>query len=207
MIILDVISLITLGIIVGLSGAMIPGPLLAFTVFDTLKKKRVTGHMIIAGHAIWELGVILLILAGFGWIITKNQPIIYVIGGLVLALTGGNMIRNREGGLVMKSSKMDSSFFGGLFYTAFNPTQPPWWATAGLALLLKGIEVMDMMGVIMVTLGHWASDFTYYIIVSFVVNRQGRYTNPYQKEISLILGVFIILLSIYFLQQGLQSIL
>jgi threonine/homoserine/homoserine lactone efflux protein len=49
---LDVLSLLFLGLIVGLSGAMIPGPLLAFTVFDTLKKDRVTGHLIIIGHAI-----------------------------------------------------------------------------------------------------------------------------------------------------------
>ena len=55
-----------MGFIVGLSGAILPGLLLAFTVFDTSRKRRVTGHAIILGHALWELGVILVILLGFG---------------------------------------------------------------------------------------------------------------------------------------------
>ena len=202
--IFDVLSLISIGFLVGLSGAMIPGPLLAFTIFDTSRKGRVTGHKIVVGHALWEFGIILLILLGFGWIVIRNKSIIYVLGGLVLVLMGAGMIRDRRGGIAMKDSKVASSLLGGLFYTAFNPTQPPWWATAGLALLLKGAELMGVAGVVLVTLGHWLSDFAYYIFISFVVHRQGRYIGPRQREVSIILGVFVALLGIYFLTQGLQ---
>lgn len=45
-----------MGFIVGLSGAILPGPLLAFTVFDTSRKRRVTGHAIILSHALWSWG-------------------------------------------------------------------------------------------------------------------------------------------------------
>ena len=52
--IVEFFTLLALGLMVGFSGAIIPGPLLAFTVFDTSRKKKITGPRIILGHAIWE---------------------------------------------------------------------------------------------------------------------------------------------------------
>lgn len=199
----EVLALLSLGFVVGLSGAVIPGPLLAFTVFDTSRKRRITGHAIILGHALWEFGIILIILLGFEGIITQNKLVIYVIGGLALALMGISMIRSKSGEITMESSRVSSSLVGGVFYTAFNPTQPPWWATAGLALLLKGIEIMGIMGVVIVTAGHWLSDFAYYVFVSFMVYRHEKYINPHQREISILLGIFMASLGTYFLAQGL----
>jgi len=202
----EVLALLSLGFVVGLSGAIIPGPLLAFTVFDTSRKRRITGHAIILGHALWELGIILIILLGFGGIIAENRLVIYVIGGLALVLMGVGMIRSKGGEIKMESSRVSSSLVGGIFYTAFNPTQPPWWATAGLALLLKGVEIMGVVGVVIVTLGHWLSDFAYYIFVSLMVHRHEKYINPRQREISVLLGVFMALMGAYFLIQGLQQL-
>jgi len=56
---LNFLVLISLGFVIGLSGAIIPGPLLAFTVFDTSRKRSITGHFIIFGHVVWELIIIL----------------------------------------------------------------------------------------------------------------------------------------------------
>ncbi len=200
----EFLALISIGLMVGLSGAVIPGPLLAFTVLDTSKKGRVTGHYVIIGHVLWEFAIILLILVGFGWIIEGNSQIIYLAGGLVLAIMGIGMIRRRTGEVEMERSRVNSSLGGGLFYTAFNPTHPPWWATAGLALLLKGLEVMGILGVVLVTIGHWTSDFAYYIFVSFIVHRHKRFVNPRQRQISISLGLFMTALGIYFLTQGLK---
>jgi threonine/homoserine/homoserine lactone efflux protein len=201
----EVLALLFLGFLAGLSGAIIPGPLLAFTVFDTSRKQKITGHMIILGHAIWELGIVLIILVGFGGIIAQYELFIYVIGGLALALMGISMIRSKSGEIKMEASRVSSSLFGGIFYTAFNPTQPPWWATAGLALLLRGIEIMGVIGVVIVTIGHWLSDFAYYVFVSFMVHRHEKYINPRQREISILLGIFMAVLGVYFLVQGLQK--
>jgi len=198
-VLLEVLTLLSLGFVVGLSGAVIPGPLLAFTVFDTTRKRQTTGHSIILGHALWESVIILIIFLGFGWIITQNRLVIYVIGGLALAFMGISIVRSRGGEIRMESSKVSSSLIGGVFYTVFNPTQPPWWATAGLALLLKGAEIMGIIGVVIMTLGHWLSDFAYYGFVSFMVHRHERYINPRQRETSILLGA-------YFLVQGLQHL-
>jgi len=207
MMIFESLSLVSIGLMVGLSGAIIPGPLLAFTLFDTSKKGRVTGHYIMIGHVLWESGVILLILLGFGWIILGNSQFFYLAGGLVLTLMGLNMIRSRANDVKMESARVNSSLGGGIFYTAFNPTQPLWWATAGLALLLKGLEVMGILGVVLVTAGHWLADFGYYVFVSFVMHRHAGYVNPRQRQISILLGLFLATLGVYFLEQGLEKLI
>jgi threonine/homoserine/homoserine lactone efflux protein len=97
---------------------------------------------------------------------------------------------------------VNSSILGGIFYTAFNPTQPPWWATAGLALLLQGYEVMGTLGILIVTAGHWLSDLTYYAIISYAIYKYGKYINPWQRQIRIILGLFLSALGIYFLFLG-----
>jgi threonine/homoserine/homoserine lactone efflux protein len=204
---LESLALIAIGLVVGLSGAVIPGPLLAFRLFDTSRKERVTGHYVVMGHVLWELGVILLILFGFGWIILGNNPIIYLVGGFVLALMGIKTIRSRNAEVKMNGARISSSLGGGIFYTAFNPTQPMWWATAGLALLLKGLEVMGILGVLLVTAGHWIADFGYYIFVSFLVHRHASYVNPRQREISIVLGLFLTALGIYFVEQGVERLI
>jgi len=205
-VLLEVLALLSLGFVVGLSGAIIPGPFLAFTVFDTSRKRRITGHNIILGHVLWESVIILIILLGFGGLIAQNTLVIYVIGGLVLALMGIRMFMSKAKEVRMESAKVNSSLIGGIFYTAFNPTQPLWWATAGIALLLKGVETMGVMGVVIVTAGHWLSDFVYYFFVSFMVHRHEKYITPHQREISILLGVFLALLGAYFLIQGLQQL-
>lgn len=205
--IFESLALVSIGFVVGLSGAVIPGPLLAFTLHDTSKKGRVTGHYVMMGHVLWESGVILLILLGFGWIVLGNSLVIYLAGGFALALMGLNMIRSRANEVKMEAARVNSSLGGGIFYTAFNPTQPLWWATAGLALLLKGLEVMGIAGVVLVTAGHWLADFGYYGVVSFVMHRHASYVNPRQRQISVLLGLFLTSLGIYFLEQGLEKLI
>ena len=201
---LEHIALISLGLLVGLSGAIIPGPLLAFTIFDTSRKGKVTAHLIIMGHMLWEAGIILLILFGFGWLMERYGNAIYLVGGLALGLMGFGMLKGRGGEIELGSSRVDSSLIGGIFYTAFNPTQPLWWATAGLALLLKGSEALGILGVVLVTAGHWLSDLAYYLFVSFVVHWRSGYVSP--RRISLLLGLFMVALGAYFLAQGLWGL-
>lgn len=205
--IVEFFTLLSLGLVVGFSGAIIPGPLLAFTVFDTSRKKKITGPRIILGHAIWESVIILIILLGFGGLITQNILAIYILGGVALAAIGISMIRSKGKEISMEKSKVNSSFIGGIFYTAFNPTQPLWWATGGLALLLTGLEMMSVIGVLVVTAGHWLADLIYYSFVSFAVKRNEQHIVPHQKAIAIVLGVFMMLLGTYFLIQSIQQLL
>jgi len=194
----DLLFLIMIGFIVGLGGAVIPGPLLAFVIFDTVRKCRVVGHYVVLGHIMWEGFIIFLILLGLGNLMIEFKDIIYVVGGSVLVFMGVSMLR---GGFEVrtKDSRINSSLLGGLFYTAFNPTQPPWWASAGLALLLQGYELAGYLGIATVTLGHWLADMTYYSLISYIISKYGKVIIPKQKIVITILAIFIITLGIYFI--------
>jgi threonine/homoserine/homoserine lactone efflux protein len=133
---------------------------------------------------------------------TQFKNFIYVAGGFVLILMSIFMIKNGKEEVKVERSKVNSSILGGVFYTAFNPTQPPWWATAGLALLLQGYELRGTIGIVIVTMGHWLSDLTYYAIISYIIYKYGRYINPWQRQISILLGLFVALLGIYFIIHG-----
>lgn len=203
--IFELLGLLFLGFVVGLSGAVLPGPLLAFVIFDSSRKRKITGHFVIIGHALWEALVICLILFGLGSIMTQYKVFIYAIGGFVLILMGAFMIRSRREEVKIESSKVNSSILGGIFYTAFNPTQPAWWATAGFALLLQGYELMGTIGIAIVTAGHWLADLVYYALVSYVIYRYGKYINPWQRQMSVILGFFVAILGLYFIIQGIAK--
>lgn len=195
---LEVAELFALGFIVGLSGAIIPGPLFAFTVLDTNQKGKVTAHEIILGHVVWEAGIVAVLLLGFGYFLIDFKWIIFLVGGAVMFTMGIFTMLNKDSETKMIRRRVDSSFLGGIFYTALNPSQPPWWATAGLALLLTGIELMGLLGALIVTLGHWVSDLAYYISVSFVVHRHEKFISPRQRQVKMILGAFLAALGTYF---------
>lgn len=197
-------ALLFLGFVVGLSGAVIPGPLLAFVIFDSSRKRKITGHFVIVGHVLWEALVIFLILLGLAGVMTVYKSFIYVAGGFVLILMGVLMIKSRREEVKVRHSKVKSSMLGGVFYTAFNPTQPPWWATAGLALLLQGYELTGTTGIVIVTIGHWLADLTYYTLISYIIYKFGKYINPRQRQMSMILGLFVAILGIYFMILGIK---
>lgn len=203
---LELLGLLFLGFAVGLSGAVIPGPLLAFVILDSTKKRKITGHFVILGHALWEALIICLILLGLGSVMTQYSIIIYAVGGVVLILMGMLLIRNRNDEVKMGNSRVNSSTLGGVFYTAFNPTQPIWWATAGLLLLTEGSKIMGILGIFIVTAGHWFADLAYYIFVSYIIYKYGRYINPWQRQLATILGLFLAMLGAYFIILGTISI-
>jgi threonine/homoserine/homoserine lactone efflux protein len=76
--------------LVGLSGALVPGPMLTVTISDSLKKGFIAGPLITSGHILTELCLVLLILFGLGWLIGSNTAsfIIGLLGGIVLIIMG-----------------------------------------------------------------------------------------------------------------------
>lgn len=202
----EVALLLLIGFFVGLGGALIPGPLLAYVILDTTRKGKVTGHFVMVGHIIWEAFIIFLMLLGLGGVMLQYKPLIYIIGGITLSLMGALAIK-AEVEVKVKDSKVNSSTLGGIFYTAFNPTQPPWWATAGLALLLQGYELLRNMGIVMVTIGHWLADFVYYTLVSCAINKYGRLFRSKRKLVALLLGTFVSALGMYFTITGVIEVL
>jgi threonine/homoserine/homoserine lactone efflux protein len=82
-------ALIFLGIfsssfLIALSGALMPGPLLTYTVAESARRGFWAGPIIMLGHGFLELGLVVLLLLGIGAVI--NQPVIMGIVGLTGAV-------------------------------------------------------------------------------------------------------------------------
>ncbi|KJS17876.1 MAG: lysine transporter LysE [Peptococcaceae bacterium BRH_c4b] len=93
---MDLTALFTTALIVGFSGAMMPGPLLTFTIAETAKRGFVAGPLIILGHAILELALVLGLAFGLAAVFTMAgvTNAIGIVGGLFLIYLGWGMSRD-----------------------------------------------------------------------------------------------------------------
>jgi len=60
----NALVLFGVGFVVGISGAIMPGPLVIYTIQESLKRGKWTGALVILGHAIVEVVVFLLLAVG-----------------------------------------------------------------------------------------------------------------------------------------------
>jgi threonine/homoserine/homoserine lactone efflux protein len=191
---------------VGLSGALVPGPMLTVTISDSVKKGFKAGPLIILGHFITELAIMLAILAGLGWII-GSQTAVFIIGtfgGLVLIFMGYNIskpdkilsdIEKEEYGTQKYGSVM-----GGIITSLSNPFFYIWWATIGCTFMFKGLELAGIVGLLGFIIGHWSADLSWFSTISFFSSRGSKVmADRTYKVVMMICGVFLVLLGFYFI--------
>ena len=207
--------------LVALTGAMSPGPLLTYTIIKSAKTKRrgyLMGLWIITGHAILEMGIIILLLLGFSFVL-KNIAIVRIIGvsgGLILILFGASIIRdiingnistnflnsheelNKNPGLI-ENKGIENPIFGGIMVSMSNPYWWVWWATIGFAFMIQfNISFEKWPKLIAFFLGHEAGDLIWYLLVSTLaffglrhMNRKAYY------GILMCCALFMVLFGIY----------
>ncbi len=211
-------SLVAIGFLTGLSGALIPGPLLAFVISDTLKKGALSGPLTMIGHVFVECMIIsALVVLGFGLksYFHQLEPWIYIIGGIALILMALSMIKEAKAVTLWSREeeisnekcgtryKYNSSIFGGFLLTTFNPSFIPWWMAIGYPILLTGFEWLALTGIILVTLGHFLSDFAWYSFVSFSFARgKNFFVGRRYKLTMLIIAFFMFFFGISFFVNG-----
>jgi threonine/homoserine/homoserine lactone efflux protein len=95
--------------LVALTGAMSPGPLLTYTIIRTLNQRHrgyLIGASIIAGHAVIEAAIVVLLLAGLAPLL-RNPAVVMVIGiagGVCLSLMGVFILRD----VILGRAKIDN---------------------------------------------------------------------------------------------------
>lgn len=89
MLAIEISKALLLGFIVGLTGALVPGPMLFATIEVSLKKGWLAGPEVVFGHILVELVLSVLILFGAASFIGSGTiSAISVIGGLSLVVFG-----------------------------------------------------------------------------------------------------------------------
>jgi len=187
-------------LILAFSGAMMPGPLLTYTIRQSLNNGPHSGFIIIAGHAILEIILIALIFMGFDVILQSNsaQISIGIIGGLLLIYMGSDMIfgslKNKiKIELDNNKSGARNMLFSGIGISVANPYFLLWWAIIGLGFLIQAYKSFGIAGVFVFYIGHILADFIWYGFVSIIVGTTRKFIkeNLYRIVI-IVLGCLLI---------------
>ncbi len=206
--------------LIGLSGALMPGPLTALTMERAASWSRQRGPShglwaavwVSTGHSAAELAMVLALLVGFGAFLslTPVAGTMGVVGGGVLLWMGrGMMLASRKAGL--GSGDVDASPEGGGIMSTLvaggvvsvsNPYWLLWWATVGasyLALWAGG----GTAGVMAFYTGHIASDYAWQLLLAGAVSYGGRWLGPpVYRGLMVGLSLFMGALGLYFIYSG-----
>lgn len=189
---------------VGLSGALVPGPMLTVTITDSVKKGAKAGPMVILGHFITEFLLMIALLAGLGWIISSNTAsiIIGIFGGIILIYMGYDLLKseNKLSNIQLDKEQKHGSIVAGVITSISNPYFFIWWASVGCAFMYKGLELAGIVGLLGFIIGHWAADFSWYSLISFFSSRGSKIMSDKTYNLVMkICGTFLAILGIYFM--------
>lgn len=199
---LELFEMLFIGFIVGLTGALVPGPMLFVTIDGTMKKGWTAGPEVFLGHAVIETGVLLLILFGMTALIGEREmEFISIAGGLVLVLFGILTIRGAKTASIdmhAQDKAVSNSLVAGIVTSASNPYFWIWWLAAGSALVLESYK-LGMIAVLFFIIGHWLADLGWFTAVSVSFSKgRGMFSQRTYKHILVSCGIFLILFGGWF---------
>jgi threonine/homoserine/homoserine lactone efflux protein len=194
--------------LIGYSGAMMPGSLLTYTLDKSIKTGAKAGILISIGHALLELALVILIFLGVGKYLgtAVAQMIIGMLGGLVLIFFGAGMVKDIVKGNISvdfnkpADGKYGNIVVGGALISASNPYFIIWWAAVGLGLIMNAYNSFGIAGVILFYSGHILSDFTWYFFISVLISKTRTFINlKVYKIVIALLGVCLVGFGLSFL--------
>ncbi len=208
--------------IVGLSGAVMPGPLLAVTVRDTTARGFAAAPLLVLGHGILELALLVLLLLGFaGWLAGDAAgAFIALAGSAALAWMGSGMFREARtlkfaapGRPSTPAGRPESGALrllrpvaDGIVASVTNPYWSLWWATIGLGyLVLSGGQ--GTAGIAAFFLGHVLADASWYLFVGMTISAgRGRFSDRVYRGIAVSCAGFLFLFAAWFGYFGLTKL-
>lgn len=206
---MHIIQLFTASLLTGFSGAIMPGPVLIYTISRSLSHGFISGALAAIGHSLLELFLVIGLTFGLDQLL-NNQIAEFVIGtagGLFLLWMGWGMSKNPVGTAIpiVDKSDADSSrgpISAGIILSATNPYFFVWWATVGLSFIEESREA-GTAGVAAFYTGHISADIIWYAMVALTVSSGKKFlSDTTYKVIVRCCGIFLICLGLYFAYAG-----
>jgi len=201
----------TTAFVVALSGAMMPGPLLAVTISEAARRGFWAGPQLMLGHAMLELALIAALAAGLSSFIDNElvMAIVSLLGGAILLGMGSLAVRKvwQKIKLPKASSERGGGktlVLSGIMVSLSNPYWLIWWITLGMAYLLWSLN-LGIAGVATFFIGHILADLAWYALVAFIIATGRKIMNDtVYRVILLVCGLALLALGGYFIASGVR---
>jgi len=205
----ELLSTLILGLLIGFTGALAPGPTLVATINASLKGDWKAGLRVSLGHIVIETAIFFLIILGFAAVAQPYTSAIAIIGGFALIVFGIlTILGSRTASLGTGTAQAAADpYVAGLVTSAANPYFWIWWLTAGCAFLLQSLAGGLLLAIAFM-IGHWGADVSWYTFVSTSVAK-GR-TILQENTYHLIMaacGVFLIVFGLWYLSGPVLAVL
>ena len=207
MLALEISKASLLGFTVGLTGALVPGPMLFATIETSLKKGWIAGPEVVLGHMLIELVLCVLILFGAASLVGSGTiSAVSLLGGLALVIFGLLTLKDAKAvssaGMASGTSSLNltsSPPAAGLITSASNPYFWIWWLTAGSALVLQEYQLGIIIAVSYI-IGHWLADLGWFTAISASFSRgKTLLSRNAHEKILYACGIFLVIFGLYFM--------
>lgn len=207
---MELFFLFSSSFLVGLSGAMFPGPVTIVLTRQALKRGLSSAPLITLGHGLLELLMLLFLFFGLGTILQgRTAGLVGLLGGIILIWMGQGMIRSpqlKDAGGREKAGGQVSPVLDGILATVSNPYWFLWWGTIGASYLSLSQE-QGLLGILSFFTGHLLSDFLWLTLLALaLVTGKGWMTDRFYRNLMQVLGFFLILLALYFFFFGVRML-
>jgi len=204
----EMFDMLAMAFLIGLTGALAPGPTLVATVNSSLKTGWTAGPKIALGHAAVELLIFISIVMGLAAAAQQHQQeyshYIAIVGGLALIAFGLLTVKgSKNASLVFAAeNKTENPYLAGIITSAANPYFWVWWLSVGSALVIDGLRGGLILAAIFM-IGHWGADFGWYMLVSASLDRGKKILSEanYQRILA-VCGSFLIFFGLYYLTRA-----
>lgn len=210
---LSLAALFSTSLLVGYSGAMMPGPLLAVCIAEAAQRGFWTAPALVAGHGTLEIMLVAALTAGLGALLQRRgvSTAIAAIGGLVLIWMGQDIARAAWQGSVSlelapgQGAGPAGPFLAGIVVSASNPYFILWWATIGASYVALA-RASGTAGLAAFFTGHILADITWYLLIGFLVASGRRLLDDViYRGVLAVCGVFLLGLGAYFVYSAVRG--
>lgn len=191
-----------LGFIIGLTGALAPGPTLIATIRSSLHIGWTGGPRVTFGHIIAEMGIVVLIAAGISSLPDTLRPVLSGAGGFALILFGAMTLCGSREAVIPSDSDIGHAsgpVIAGLVTSVSNPYFWIWWFSVGSALLMSSLA-QGGGGIIVFITGHWAADLAWFSLISVSIHRSRTVLSARMyRGILVLCGIFLVIFGVWYL--------
>lgn len=167
-------------VIITMSGALSPGPLLVTNLSNAPRWGWKGGLWLSIGHTFVELPLILLVAVGLNFVINNLllKMIVAAVGGVVLLIFASLQIRE-----VLQSRAETKQFettpaatsrhplLAGLIFSGLNPYFLVWWLTVGANLVIEALLIAALAGVFIMFAAHIWMDYAWLTGTAWLANK------------------------------------